>query len=134
MKKVTLFYEATDNCTVKSVALSVSSNDPPLPGKPDWIIVNNRQVLLSASCSAGNKEKTYTIIITARDGCGNLATQQVTVSVTHRRTHHNNLYQEKSGIPLVDEQDELDPTVEGLTVKAQPNPAIIFYYHHQKQQ
>ena len=98
---VTINYTATDNCGPVTSSLAVTSNEPAGNHEPDWIVVDNHHVKLRAERSHFNKDRIYTIAITATDSAGNASTQSTTVTVPCFPGEDNGL----------------------LTVKAFPNPS-----------
>ncbi|MBO9199470.1 MULTISPECIES: family 10 glycosylhydrolase [Niastella] len=101
MRDVTIDYTLTDNCGAVSASLAVTSNEPATNFEPDFIVVDEHHVKLRAEKSHINKDRTYTISITATDSAGNTSTASTTVTVS-------NFPGENDGI---------------LTVKAYPNPS-----------
>jgi hypothetical protein len=86
---VTVSYNATDACGPVTTSLSVTSSDP-VTGhgegvaghtSPDWIVVNNHEVMLRSERLPTSAERVYTITITAIDEAGQIATTDVTVTV-----------------------------------------------------
>jgi predicted extracellular nuclease len=81
-----------DLCTVgqATTALSVSSNEP-VNGTgdgdtaPDWVVIDPHHVQLRAERAGTGSGRVYTITISAADNRGNIATQDVTVTVPHNR-------------------------------------------------
>jgi uncharacterized lipoprotein YddW (UPF0748 family) len=101
LRDVAVNYTITDSCGGVTSSLSVSSNEPANNFEPDWVIVDDHHVKLRAEKSQFNKDRTYTIAITATDSAGNTSTGSTTVTVS-------NLPGENDGV---------------LTVKAFPNPS-----------
>jgi uncharacterized lipoprotein YddW (UPF0748 family) len=102
LRDVTINYTATDNCGAITNSLAVTSNETAAGNQePDWIIVDDHHVKLRAERSHFNKDRIYTIAITATDSAGNVSTQSTTVTVPC----------------FPGEDDGL------LTVKAFPNPS-----------
>jgi uncharacterized repeat protein (TIGR01451 family) len=89
---VTVSYDVTDNCALplNSCTLSVTSNEP-VNGKgdgntfPDWIVVDDHDVLLRSERSGNGNGRIYTIAITCIDSGGNSSEEPVEVSVPHDR-------------------------------------------------
>jgi uncharacterized lipoprotein YddW (UPF0748 family) len=99
---VIINYTVTDNCGAVTSSLAVTSNEPAAGNhEPDWIIVDNHHVKLRAERSYFNKDRIYTIAISATDSAGNASTQSTTVTVPCFPNEDNGL----------------------LTVKAFPNPS-----------
>ncbi|WP_205512972.1 family 10 glycosylhydrolase [Longitalea arenae] len=101
LRDVTINYQLSDSCGGVTSSLTVSSDEPANHFEPDWVIVDNHHVKLRAEKSHFNKDRTYTIAITATDSAGNTSTGSTTVRVS-------SLPGENDGI---------------LTVKAFPNPS-----------
>lgn len=101
LRDVTINYTITDSCGGVTSSLAVTSNEPANNFEPDWVIVDKHHVKLRAEKSHFNKDRTYTIAITATDSAGNSSTGTTTVTVS-------NIPGENDGI---------------LTVKAFPNPS-----------
>jgi uncharacterized lipoprotein YddW (UPF0748 family) len=100
LRDVTIDYTVIDNCGGVTSSLAVTSNEP-VGNEPDWVIVDAHHVKLRAERSAYNKDRTYTIAITATDSVGNSSTASTKVNV-----------------PLFPGEDDGI-----LTVKAFPNPS-----------
>src|SRR6476620_9724983 len=90
MVNVTVSYDVTDNCPLPfgSCTLSVTSNEPVLGHgsghtSPDWIVVDDHDVLLRAEREGGGTGRIYTITITCTDSGGNSSEEQVEVTVSH---------------------------------------------------
>ncbi len=86
MVPVTISYSASDDCGGVTCALSVSSNEPIIglgDGDigPDWVVVDNHQVMLRAERSGKGDGRIYTITITCTDGTGKQTIRTVTVKV-----------------------------------------------------
>jgi Subtilase family len=81
MVPVTLSYSVSDSCSSASCVLSVSSSEPASDGGADWVIVDDRHVLLRAEREAKGDGRVYTIRIDCTDGSGNQNTRTVTVTV-----------------------------------------------------
>lgn len=80
MKKVGVYYTASDNTeNVKSV-VTVSSNSETLVD--DWEIVNEHLVRLKASRLPDGEPRIYTITVTATDEAGNKTTRATTIAVS----------------------------------------------------
>lgn len=80
MKKVGVYYTASDNAqNVKSV-LTVSSNTETVVD--DWQIVNEHLVRLKASRLPDGEPRIYTITVTATDEAGNKTTRATTIAVS----------------------------------------------------
>jgi hypothetical protein len=91
MVPVAINYVAADTCGPVATTLRVTSDEPVtgpvreqgLAGltSPDWVVVNEHQVLLRAERSIRGDGRVYTIVITATDEAGGTTVQQVTVRV-----------------------------------------------------
>jgi len=102
LRDVTIDYTVTDNCGAVTASLAVTSNEPAANYfEPDFVIVDAHHVKLRAEKSHINKDRIYTIAITATDGAGNTSTGSTTVTVPNFPGEENGL----------------------LTVKAFPNPS-----------
>jgi uncharacterized lipoprotein YddW (UPF0748 family) len=101
LRDVTIDYTVTDNCGAATSSLAVISNEPDNNFEPDFVIVGAHHVKLRAEKSHINKDRIYTIAITATDSAGNKGTGFTTVTVP-------NIPDENNGL---------------LTVKAYPNPS-----------
>lgn len=120
MRKVNIYYTATDNCPVTKV-LTVRSNEPEYgiddeDVGPDWEIVNEHEVLLRAERDNEGRGRIYTITITVTDAQGNETKEEVTVSVPHNRRPVTTT---ASTDIIVNEQ----ALQKGLALRALPNPA-----------
>ncbi|MGC1321970.1 MAG: hypothetical protein WA849_07300 [Candidatus Udaeobacter sp.] len=90
MVNVTVSYDVTDNCPLPfgSCTLSVSSNESVLGHgsghtSPDWIVVDDHDVMLRAEREGNGSGRIYTITITCTDSGGNSSEEQVEVLVPH---------------------------------------------------
>ena len=84
MKKVNVYYEASDNgATVKST-ISVSSNAT--DGIRDFEIVDSHLVKLKTSRLPDGTARVYTITVTAVDDSGNKTTRSTTIAVSKTMT------------------------------------------------
>jgi Subtilase family len=86
MIPVTVSYSTSDNCSAVSCVLSVSSNEPVTgvgdgDSAPDWMILDERHVLLRAERSGKGSGRIYTIKIDCTDAAGNHTIKTVTVKV-----------------------------------------------------
>ena len=86
MVPVAVSYSASDTCSSANCVLSVSSNEPVNgtgdgDAAPDWIIVDNRNVLLRAERSGKGIGRVYTIRIDCTDATGNHSVKTVAVKV-----------------------------------------------------
>jgi len=94
LEKVGLSYSVSDNCDTNIIpTVTVSSNEPARDkhhhwSSPDWVVVNNKLVLLRAERDGWNKAgRIYTITVTAKDSAGGSTNQSVTVTVPHDNAH-----------------------------------------------
>jgi uncharacterized lipoprotein YddW (UPF0748 family) len=102
LRDVTIDYTVTDNCGAATASLAITSNEPATGNQaPDWVIVDEHHVKLRAERTHINKDRIYTIAITATDSAGNASSQSTTVTVPLFPGEENGL----------------------LTVKAFPNPS-----------
>jgi uncharacterized repeat protein (TIGR01451 family) len=91
MVPVTFAYTATDTCGAVTTSLSVTSDEAVtapffeqgISGltSPDWLVVDERLVMLRAERSFRGDGRVYTIRITAIDAAGGTATEDLTVVV-----------------------------------------------------
>jgi len=128
MKNVTINYTDLDNCSPPgevTTVLTVSS-DEPINGtgdgntSPDWIVLDDHQVMLRAERAGNGNGRTYTIFITATDDCGNTSMDSTHVIVQHDKS---------SQIITSSVQKEMAPQLE---VKAFPNPSAGNFIVHVK--
>jgi hypothetical protein len=80
MKKVKVFYTATDNGENVKTEISVKSNAPEPAG--DSEIVDDHLIRLKSSRLADGSPRIYTITVTATDESGNKTTRTTTVAVS----------------------------------------------------
>ena len=122
MINITIGYDVHDNCSPVSAIInmiSVSSNES-VNGSgdgntsPDWQVIDAHHVKLRAERSGNGTGRIYTITIKATDNCGNVATKTVTVLVPHDMST-------AAAVMHTYSVEEMN-TVEGLTVRATPNP------------
>lgn len=101
---VTIAVRATDNCEVMETRITgVRSNEPESgPGQqdaPDSVIGGPLLVYLRAERLGGGAGRLYTITVRCTDSSGNIATQDVVVTVPHDRgTQGSNEGGESSGL------------------------------------
>ena len=84
---VTIHYNVTDHCDSGSALrsqLSVKSNEPVDPVKPDWVIVDAHHVKLRAEGSGKGNGRAYTITITCQDSAQQTSSRAVTVIVPNK--------------------------------------------------
>lgn len=91
MRDVTIDYTSTDNCTMGSCQLTVTSNEAVNgqgDGKTssDWMVVDNHHVKLRAERSGKGDGRIYTIRITCVDQNGNTSSNTTTVIVPHSQS------------------------------------------------
>lgn len=84
MKKVNVFYTATDNGENVKTSLSVTSNAS--DGLKDYEIIDDHLVRLKSSRLPDGSVRTYTITVIAIDDAGNKTTRSTTLSVARRVT------------------------------------------------
>jgi hypothetical protein len=89
MQDITVNYSVTDNCNaVQGYTFNVQSSEP-VNGTgdgdtgPDWEIVDDHHIRLRAERAANGDGRTYTITITADDGCNAPVTSTAQVVVAH---------------------------------------------------
>lgn len=80
MKKVKVYYSATDNGDNVKTAVAVKSNAP--EPSNDWEIVDNHLIRLKSSRLPDGGPRIYTITVTATDDAGNKTTRTTTVAVS----------------------------------------------------
>ncbi|HTI10574.1 MAG TPA: hypothetical protein VL832_18525 [Puia sp.] len=124
MRRVTIYYRADDNCCVASKSLSVTSNEPPIGNRPDWLILDDHHLLLRAEVNGRRqRERIYYITITVKDSSGNTAVKVVKVVVSrHDRDDHWSEREDDSANEDV-VRKEAGTEANGFTVSAHPNPA-----------
>ena len=81
MKKVAVYYTATDNAQDVTSVLSVYSNDTTLNNR-DWEVVNNHLIRLKASRLANGESRIYTIRVTSTDEAGNRTSRTTSIVVS----------------------------------------------------
>jgi hypothetical protein len=81
MKKVSVYYTASDNAQDVTSVLSVSSNDITSTTR-DWEIVNNHLVRLKSSRLASGEPRIYTIVVTSSDEAGNKTIRTTSIAVS----------------------------------------------------
>ncbi|MEO6357801.1 MAG: T9SS type A sorting domain-containing protein, partial [Ferruginibacter sp.] len=122
MRKVEVNYNTTDNCSVKSVTLSVTSNEIQCGRDVDWVILDNHHLLLRAERQGNKKERIYTIVITAQDAAGNISTQKLTVTVPRKQPGSW-----KEGTSEDAKIAGVETAYSGLSVQAMPNPSQHYF-------
>ena len=81
IKKVAVFYTATDNGQNVTSNLSVTSNNTESIAK-DFEVVNNHLVRLKASRLPNGEPRIYTITVTSTDEAGNKTTRSTSIAVS----------------------------------------------------
>ena len=81
MKKVNVFYTASDNGEDVKTQITVSSNAP-ASEEPDWQIIDDHLLRLKASRLPDDSPRIYTITVTATDVSGNKTTRTTTIAVS----------------------------------------------------
>jgi hypothetical protein len=81
LRDVAIDYIVADNCGATSTSLAVTSNEAAGIHEPDWVIIDAHHVKLRAERTHVQKDRVYTIAITAIDSAGNASTQATTVTV-----------------------------------------------------
>jgi len=94
MVNVPINYTSTASCSQTKCSLSVSSNEPDIAsgdGKtsPDWVVVDEHNVLLRAERSGNGTGREYYVTITCTNDAGNSTTQVVTIIVPHDNGNKN---------------------------------------------
>jgi hypothetical protein len=122
MKEVSIKYTDLDNCSPPgkvTTVLTVASNEP-INGtgdgntSPDWIVLDDHQVMLRSERAGNGDGRIYTIFITATDDCGNTSINSTQVIVPHDRRSQIITSSENSKKKLFGPQ---------LEVKVFPNPS-----------
>lgn len=83
-------YDVTDRCGAVDVVncqLSVKSNEPVDPARPDWVIVDAHHVKLRAERDGKGNGRVYTITITCHDRAGGVDRATTTVKVPKSQGH-----------------------------------------------
>ena len=81
MKKVAVYYTASDNAQEVTSVLSVNSNDTQSTNR-DWEIINNHLVRLKTSRLPDGTPRIYTITVTSSDLAGNKTTRTTSIAVS----------------------------------------------------
>lgn len=81
MKKVAVYYTASDNAQDIITVLSVNSNDTQSANR-DWEIINDHLVRLKTSRLADGTPRVYTITVTSSDLAGNKTTRTTSIAVS----------------------------------------------------
>jgi len=81
MKKVGVYYTATDNGQDVSSVLTVSSNVED-PSTRDWEVIDNHLVRLKASRLHNGEPRIYTIKVTTTDSAGNKTRRTTSIAVS----------------------------------------------------
>lgn len=84
LKKVGVYYTATDNAVDVKTTIAVSSNAT--DGIKDWEIVSDHLLRLKASRLADGTARIYTISVTATDEAGNKTTRTTSIAVSKTMT------------------------------------------------
>jgi len=85
MKKIAVFYTASDNGQDLSSVMTVSSNDQESATR-DWEIINNHLIRLRASRLPNGEAKIYTITVTSTDLAGNITRRTTHIAVSKTMT------------------------------------------------
>jgi hypothetical protein len=88
MKKMGVYYTASDNGEEVSSVLSVSSNDQESVNR-DWEIINNHLIRLKASRLSNGEARIYTITVTSTDRAGNITRRTTSIAVSKTMTNGN---------------------------------------------
>ena len=114
-------YSASDNCEgLITNAINVSSNEP-VNGlgdgdmAPDWMIIDEHNILLRAERSGKGTGRVYTINIVSTDASGNSSYKMVTVAVPH----------DQMGLKIADGTFKIGNQAEAKSFKVNtwPNPS-----------
>jgi hypothetical protein len=122
LTEVNLSYNATDNCSIASVSIEVSSNEAVNgtgdgDSSPDWIITDDHHVQLRAERSAHGTGRIYTISVTATDINGNEKVETTSVVVPHDAAPYVNK-------PI------LSNTGTEVAYTITPNPSVQYFMLH----
>jgi hypothetical protein len=79
LRKVGVFYNASDNAQEVNTVVTVRSNDP--SGTVEWEVLNNHLVRLRSTPLPDGSTKVYTITVSCSDASGNITRRSTTVSV-----------------------------------------------------
>ncbi len=85
MKKVGVYYTASDNAREVNTVLSVISNDTESKSR-DWEVINNHLIHLKASHLPDGTQRIYTITVTSTDVAGNRTTRITSIAVSNANT------------------------------------------------
>jgi len=85
MKKMVVYYTASDNGQDVSSILSVTSNDQESATR-DWEIINDHLVRLKASRLPNGEARIYTITVTSTDLAGNITRRATSIAVSRTMT------------------------------------------------
>lgn len=88
MKKIAVYYTASDNGEDVSSVLTVSSNSQDSTSR-DWEIINNHSVRLKASRLPNGEPRIYTITVISTDLAGNLTRRSISIAVSKTMTSGN---------------------------------------------
>lgn len=81
MKKVAVYYSASDNGQDVASVLSVSSNNTDSTAR-DWEVINNHLLRLKASRLADGTPRIYSITVTSTDEAGNKTARTTSIAVS----------------------------------------------------
>jgi hypothetical protein len=82
MKRVGVYYTASDNAEEVNSELTVTSNDTSSSTK-DWEILNGHMVRLKASRLPDGSPRVYTITVKSTDAAGNITRRATTIAVSN---------------------------------------------------
>ena len=85
MKKIGVYYTASDNEEVVGSVVSVSSNDQGAANS-DWQIINNHLIRLKAARLSNGEPRIYTITVTSTDNAGNITKRTTSIAVSKTMT------------------------------------------------
>jgi hypothetical protein len=90
LRDVLVGYNASDNLSGATCALTVASSEP-VNGTgdgdtaPDWLVLDAHRLQLRAERSAAGAGRVYTVTVTCSDAAGNASSRDVTVTVPRGR-------------------------------------------------
>lgn len=84
LKKVNVYYDASDNGGTVKTDIAVTSNAT--DGSKDWEIIDDHLVRLRTSRLPDGSVRIYTITVTATDDAGNKTTRSTTIAVSKTMT------------------------------------------------
>lgn len=85
MKKVAVYYTASDNAEQVSTTVTVSSNADISKGR-DWEVINNHLVRLRAARLPNGEPRIFTITVSTSDLAGNVTRRSTSITVSNNIT------------------------------------------------